>query len=46
MNLPILELCMVTEQHPGMRLSRRWWEKEGTNLDYVGEAAGVTEVPL
>ena len=25
---PIMDLCLAAEQHPGMRVSKRWWEQE------------------
>ena len=36
--LPIMDLYLVAEQNPGMRLSRRWWEQP--ELDILGIRAG------
>ena len=35
---PIMDLCLVAEQNPGMCLSRRWWEQPG--LDILSIRAG------
>ena len=35
---PIMDLCLETEQKPGMCLSRRWWEHPP--LDILGIRAG------
>ena len=29
---PIMYICLVVELHPGMRLSRRWWEKPALDI--------------
>ena len=34
---PIMDLCLVAERNPGMRLSRRWWEQP--SLDIIGIGA-------
>ena len=34
----IMDLCLLEEQNPGMRLSRRWWEQP--TLDILGIRAG------
>ena len=36
--LPIMDLCLVAEQNPGLRLSRQWWEQPA--LDILGIRAG------
>ena len=30
---PILDLCELSSRRPGVRVSRRWWEKEGIELE-------------
>ena len=35
---PIMDLCLVAERKPGMRLYRRWWEHPA--LDIMGFRAG------
>ena len=35
---PIMDLCLVAERDPVMRLSRRWWENPA--LDILGIRAG------
>ena len=29
---PIMDLCLVAEQDPGLRLSREWWEQPTLNI--------------
>ena len=35
---PIMDLCLVAEQKPRLRLHRRWWEHP--SLDILGIRAG------
>ena len=30
---PIMDLCLVAEQRPGPRITRRWWEQDGVDLE-------------
>ena len=30
---PILDLCKRSDQRPGERVSRRWWEQDGLDLE-------------
>ena len=34
---PILELCERATQRMGVRVSRRWWEQEGIDLETAKE---------
>ena len=29
----IMELCLTAEQMPGLRLDKRWWDKDGLYLE-------------
>ena len=44
---PILDLCEQATRRPGARVSRRWWEQSGIDLERAkkraAEAATVSE---
>ena len=42
---PILELCLVAKQHPGARLSMRWWDQDGLDLGQ-GDTGMETETEM
>ena len=39
---PIMDLCLAAAQRPGSRVSKRWWEQDGLNLE--GTRTAVREV--
>ena len=41
---PIMELCLVAEQNPGMRLSRRWWEQPVLDILEIRVGHAIAEV--
>ena len=47
---PIFDLCELANQQPGARVSQRWWEQAGINLEVAkkraSEAATVSESEL
>ena len=43
-NRLIMELCLAGEQHPGLQLSRQWWEH--TALDTLGIRVGHAEAEV
>ena len=40
---PILDLCEQSTQWPVARVSRRWWEKAGIDLEGENKRAAATE---
>ena len=36
---PILELCEQSPQRPGARVSQRWWEQDGLDLEVENKRA-------
>ena len=43
---PILDLCEQATWHPRARVSRRWWEKAGIDLEGVRKQAAVSATRL
>ena len=39
---PILDLCEQSTRRPGVRVSRRWWEQEGIDLEGARKQAAVS----
>ena len=35
----IMDLCLAAARRPGARVSKRWWEQEGLDLEGIWEAA-------
>ena len=40
---PILDLCERSAQRPGARVSRRWWEQAGLELEGSKKRAAAAE---
>ena len=40
---PIMDLCLATEQRPGPRVSKRWWEQDGVDVEGMRTAAREAE---
>ena len=36
---PIIDLCLAEKRRPGTRVSMRWWEQEGMDLEGMRKAA-------
>ena len=39
---PIMDLCERSARSPGVRVSRRWWEKEGIDFEGAKKRAAVS----
>ena len=37
--MPIIDLCIEAERIPGPRVSMRWWEQEGVDVEGVRKSA-------
>ena len=43
---PIMDLCERATQQPGARVSRRWWEQDGIDLEGTKKCAAETTTIL
>ena len=32
---PIMDLCLAAERRPGPRVSKRWWEQDGVDVERI-----------
>ena len=40
---PIMDLCLAAERRPGPRVSKRWWEQDGVDVEGMQTAAEEAE---
>ena len=41
---PIMDLILAAVRHPGVRVSKQWWEQEGIDLVGIWEAEADSEL--
>ena len=39
----IMELCLAAERRPGSRVTKKWWEKDGLDVEGMWTAAWQAE---
>ena len=40
---PIMDLCLAAKRRPGPRVTMRWWEQEGMDLERIRRSAWEEE---